>query len=93
MIQKISHIKSALEKFGIKISLDNIRKLEKAKIIHTTHNPITRHRQFSEDEFKRSMKNLILYYFNTPIKDILEDKPEMIKDRIKKIRQALRLLT
>lgn len=89
---KISKIKEALNKLGIELSLDNIRKLEKAGII-TCGRSKGRFREFSEEQFAKSMRNLLLYYFNTPIKDIKEDKPEVIAERIKLIKKALKQLT
>ncbi len=90
---RISDIKYLFkDKFGIEFSIDQLRKLEKARIIFTTRNLENNYRQLSEEQFKKSVRNLILYYFNTPIEDILKDNPDIIQDRIKKIKKALKLL-
>ena len=92
-MRKITSVVNEMASLGIKLSVDNVRKLELSGIIKTTHNPQSKHREFTDEQFKKTIRNLILYYFNTPIKDIVENKPEVIADRIKKIKKALKLLT
>jgi len=90
---KITAIQDALKRLGIETSLDNIRKLELAGIVLTTHNPVSKHREFTEEQFKGTMRNLLLYFFNTPITEILSGNETLLKARVKTILKAARNLS
>ena len=88
---KILDLKKSLEELGIELSLDQIRKLELQGIIYTSRKK-SGHRILTDDQYAKSMRNLLLYYFNTSIKDIKADKPEVIEKRIRDIKRALKIL-
>lgn len=88
-IYKISDVKNAMEKFGIELSIDQIRKLERTGIVICDRKE-SGHRRYTETQFKKTVRNLLLYYFNVPTEVILNCNIKVIKDRINRIFKALR---
>ena len=89
---KITGLQQAIQKLGISISVDQIRKLEKAGIVFNTRSE-GKHRLFTDEQFKKSMKNILLYYFNTPIAEIKSGDAALLQARAKNILRVARSLT
>ena len=90
---KISAIKERIEKEGLVISVDQVRKLEKLGLTFPVRNPKNNYREYTEEGLNKSIRNIILYMFNTPIPDIKSDDPEVLKKSIKNILKIIRKLT
>jgi len=92
-LYKISDIKKRLDELGLQCSIDQIRKLEKLGLTFAVRNSKNNYREYTEEGLNKSLRNIVLYMFNTPIKDIKSDDPEVIKNSIKKIFKIIRKLT
>ena len=89
----ISDLKHAVEKLNVfTLSLDQIRKLELTGIVVSTQKAKGKYRYFTDEQFEKSLKNILFYYFNTPIEEI-KTNGEALKLRAKKILKAVRRLT
>jgi len=91
LIYKISALQKILKEYGIDYSIDQIRKLEKFGIVFTTHNPKSKHREFTEDQFDKSVRNICYYYSGATIAEI-KANGEVLKSRKKKILKTTRRL-
>jgi hypothetical protein len=91
-MNKFIRLKIELDKIGFPMSIPNLRKLEKFGIIFTTRNKSSNYRELDDAMFNKSMRNIILYIFYTPIEDIIKNDASVIASRIKKIKKALKLL-
>ena len=93
MTYKIAYLQKSLRNIGINISIDQIRKLEVAGIVFCEHSKKNKYRYFTDEQLKKSVRNIIHYYFHTPLKIIKEDNIETLKLWANKIIKTAKTLT
>ena len=89
-MKTIGNVIKIMDGFGVKLSIDNVRKLEIKGIVMTTRNAKNRYREFTDEQFKQTIRNLLLYYFNTPVDVIKKNDSVEMASRISKIRKAVK---
>ena len=92
-MKRIGDLQKAINNEGLSCSVDQVRKLEKLGLTFSVRNPKNNYREYTEEGLNKSIRNIILYMFNTPIPDIKSDDPEVLKKSVKNIIRIIRKLT
>jgi hypothetical protein len=89
---KIGTIKNTLfDKFGLKISVDQIRKLERKGLYKIEHIKDD-WRLYSEESLKLIVRAILMYYFWIPIEVINRDNRDELKPYLARINKAIKTI-
>ena len=91
MLYKVSDLRKFILKLGIDYSNAQIHRLQEKGIVFCDRLD-NEYRVFTEENFKKSVKNIILYYLSVPLDEIKGADPTIIKDRVSKILLAVKRL-
>ena len=88
---KISKLRKELLNLGLDISDENLRRYEKIGLIYCSRSKVG-FREFTDEDIKRSIKNVLLYYFHTPVEVIKSKDESVVKEACDKIMSLTELL-
>lgn len=93
---KINDIRLILkDKFGLSLSVDQIRKLEKRGLYsfkRSGDGKKNKYRVIDDEKLRIVVKAILLYYFNTPLEVIQRNSAEELKPYIKQIHRAVKMV-